>query len=59
MSKQFISKGWNWGHYEMNEEAIDFLVDKKSCFQINYKDIALCSANGKNEVALEFAGDET
>jgi hypothetical protein len=30
----------------------------KSCFSINYKDIALSSANGKNEVALEFAGDE-
>ena len=31
-----------------------FAVNGMPCFQINYKDIALSTANGKNEVALEF-----
>jgi hypothetical protein len=32
-------------------------VDGKKCFQVNYKDIALSTVVGKNEVALEFAGE--
>lgn len=49
------TKGWNWGHYELKDKEMEFLVDNKRAFAINYKDIALSSANGKNEVALEFA----
>lgn len=51
------TKGWNWGHYLLNEDNLEFLVDGKKCFQINYKDIAISKANGKNEVAFEFAGE--
>jgi len=58
MTKQLTTKGWNWGSYELTDKCLEFQVDHKPCFQINYKDIALSSANGKNEVALEFAGDE-
>lgn len=35
-----------------------FSVNGQKCFVINYKDIALSNASGKNEVALEFAQDE-
>jgi hypothetical protein len=36
---------------------MEFQVENKHCFYISYKDIALSSANSKNEVAFEFAGD--
>ena len=36
---------------------MEFKVNGQKCFQISYKDIALSSANGRNEVAFEFAGD--
>ena len=36
---------------------MEFNIDGKNCFSIPYKDIALSSANGKNEVAFEFTGD--
>ena len=52
------TKGWNWGHYELKDSELEFQVDNQRCFGIKYKDIALSSANGKNEVALEFAADE-
>lgn len=37
-----------------------FTVNGQRCFAINYKDIALTNASGKNEVALEFnlSGDD-
>ena len=54
---QVCTKGWNWGHYELKEEELEFQVDGMRCFGIRYKDIALSSANGKNEVALEFTAD--
>jgi len=51
------TKGWNWGHYVLKDDELEFQVDKKRCFGIAYKDIAISSASGKNEVAIEFAGD--
>ena len=33
--------------------------DNQKCFSINYKDIALSNASGKNEIALEFAVSDT
>ena len=57
-SAQTVStKGWNWGHYALNDNELEFQVDGQKAFCIQYKDIALSSANGKNEVALEFAQD--
>ena len=38
-------------------DMMEFNIDGKNCFSIPYKDIALSSANGKNEVAFEFTGD--
>jgi hypothetical protein len=57
MSKEdkISTKGWNWGHYQLKDNELEFQVDKQRCFGIRYKDIALSSANGKDEVALEFA----
>lgn len=55
---QICTKGWNWGHYELKDKELEFKVDGQRCFGIQYKDIALSSASGKNEVALEFAADE-
>jgi structure-specific recognition protein 1 len=55
MSKS--TKGWNWGQYELKSDAMEFTVESKPCFTIAYKDIALASANGANEVAFEFAGE--
>ena len=52
------AKGWNWGTYDLSENHLEFLVENKPCFQIQYKDIALANAKDANEVALEFAGDE-
>lgn len=36
---------------------MEFRVDNARCFGINYKDIAISNANGKNEVAFEFVQD--
>jgi structure-specific recognition protein 1 len=55
MEERSIStKGWNWGHYNLEQEGLAFSINNQKCFVINYKDIALSNANGKNEVALEF-----
>lgn len=56
-NQQPSTKGWNWGSYELHDEEFEFQVDGSRAFGIKYKDIALSSANGKNEVALEFAQD--
>jgi structure-specific recognition protein 1 len=55
MSSEISTKGWNWGKYKLKENELEFQVDSRRCFSINYKDIALSSASGKNEVAFEFA----
>ena len=57
MTQELSTKGWNWGSYELKDGEMEFQVDSKRCFGIQYKDIALSSANGKNEVAFEFAQD--
>ena len=49
------TKGWNWGNYELKQNEMEFHVDGNKAFGLKYQDIALSSANGKNEVALEFA----
>jgi structure-specific recognition protein 1 len=48
------TKGWNWGAYQLGQDQMSFTVNGQPCFLINYKDIALTNASGKNEVALEF-----
>ena len=48
------TKGWNWGSYNLDTNNLTFNVNGQKCFVINYKDIALTNASGKNEVALEF-----
>jgi hypothetical protein len=48
------TKGWNWGNYKLEADHMTFNVNGQKCFIINYKDIALSNASGKNEVALEF-----
>lgn len=52
--KVVSTKGWNWGYYDLEKENMAFNVNGQKCFIINYKDIALSNATGKNEVALEF-----
>ena len=47
-------KGWNWGYYQLEKENLCFSINKEKCLVLNYKDIALSNATGKNEVALEF-----
>lgn len=53
------AKGWNWGEYQLSNSSLHFSVDKKSCFSINFKDITNCAVPGKNEVAFEFAQNQT
>ncbi|OMJ66854.1 hypothetical protein SteCoe_36161 [Stentor coeruleus] len=53
------AKGWSWGEYQINEGELQFLVDKKPCFNLNFKDIITCSVPGKNEVAFEFQQKDT
>lgn len=48
------TKGWNWGTYKLDENHLTFNTNGQKCFIINYKDIALSNASGKNEVTLEF-----
>lgn len=48
------TKGWNWGNYKLEDDRMSFTVNGQKCFVINYKDIALSNASGKNEVTLEF-----
>ena len=50
-------RGWNWGQYTLGDSAMEFEVDGKPCFEIPYNEIALSTASGKNEVALEFRQD--
>lgn len=58
MSNKVVStKGWNWGYYDLEKDNIAFNVNGQQCFLINYKDIALSTATGKNEVAFEFQID--
>ena len=52
------TKGWNWGMYKLDKDAMTFNVNNQKCLVINYKDIALSNASGKNEVALEFQQEE-
>lgn len=56
-SESISTKGWNWGYYKLNKENMSFTVNGQKCFVINYKDIALSNASGKNELALEFQQD--
>jgi len=56
-AKQVSTKGWNWGHYELTDKEIQFMVDKKYCFGIPYAEIAVSTAKGKNEVAIEFTSE--
>jgi hypothetical protein len=51
------TKGWNWGNCRLTDQELEFEVDKKRCFGIPYKEIALSSAIGKNEVVFEFTGE--
>ena len=51
------TKGWNWGNYELGKDQLAFNVNGQKCFIINYKDIALSTASGKNEITLEFQAD--
>ncbi len=53
------AKGWSWGEYQLNEGHLQFTVDKKPCFSINYRDIINSSVPGKNEIAFEFQQNET
>lgn len=48
------TKGWNWGNYALGQDQMSFTVNGQRVFAINYKDIALSNAPGKNEVVLEF-----
>lgn len=48
------TKGWNWGEYQVGDTGICFMVDGRQNFSVKLKDIAQCSAPGKNEVAFEF-----
>ena len=48
------AKGWSWGEYALNDSSLQFLVDRKPCFNINLRDVANCSVPGKNEIAFEF-----
>jgi hypothetical protein len=52
-SKQ-CTKGWNWGHYELEKENFEFKVNGQPCFSIPYTQIGLSSASGNNEVTFEF-----
>lgn len=54
---QMSTKGWNWGYYKLEQDHLSFAVNNQKCFVINYKDIAISNASGKNEVALEFQQD--
>lgn len=53
------AKGWNWGEYKVTDSHLGFMVDSKPSFSVNLRDIAHCSAPGKNEVAFEFQMKES
>lgn len=51
-------RGWNWGHYSLEKDELQFNTNKNKCFTLKYRDIALVSATGKNEVTLEMASED-
>lgn len=53
------TKGWNWGTYQLEQDHLAFSVNSQPCFILNYRDIALSNASGKNELALEFQVPDT
>lgn len=56
-SKDYSTKGWNWGYYHMREDKLEFTHEKdgtKKCFSLKYKDIAISNASKPTEVTLEF-----
>eukprot|EP00347_Sterkiella_histriomuscorum_P022710 403337451 len=54
LSTQYSTKGWNWGYYEIGEKHIGFKTNNQRALVIDYKDVALSSVSGRNEVTLEL-----
>ena len=50
--------GWNWGHYDLNDEGFIFKVNNTEWFTLPYKAISVANPNGKNEVAIELTHDQ-
>lgn len=55
--KELCVKGWNWGQTEFDNftNNLIFLVDDKSCFEIDVNKITNTNLVNKNEVSLEFS----
>lgn len=54
-------KGWNWGYYHMREDNLEFTQDAEGLihnFNLDYKSIAISSANSANEVTIEFNNEK-
>jgi hypothetical protein len=53
------TKGWTWGAYSLSEENLTLNMDRHLGFKLNFKGLSHCFNPGKNEMALEFAPDES
>jgi structure-specific recognition protein 1 len=53
------TKGWSWGEFSLEGEALALNMDGKLGFKLPYGFISNSSLTGKNEIALEFAQDDT
>ena len=61
LSKKSVKRctfGWSWGYYCLNDKSFEFKINNQQCFELEFDRIAMASANGKNEVAIDIV-DQT
>lgn len=55
----YCTKGWNWGNYDLGEEALTFQIANMPGLSIPFSEISNANITNKNEVTLEFHQDDT
>lgn len=57
-SKNYCTKGWNWGNFVLEDKSLSFNVGNKPCIGIPFTNIANANLN-KDEVTIELHQDES
>ncbi|KAK1750719.1 FACT complex subunit ctc-1 [Echria macrotheca] len=55
-NKEHSLRGWNWGKAEFGKAELTFNVQNRPGFEIPYSEISNINLAGRNEIAVEFAG---
>lgn len=57
-NKEHSLRGWNWGKAEFSKAELTFNVQNRPAFEIPYSEISNTNLAGRNEIAVEFAGND-